>query len=155
MSTPEQTILRRREERRRYRERHQERVREANQKYQTEHREQITEKQALRRKADAEHARAVGRRAYAKDPEKCKRAVRKSLLKTKYGMTPEQVEEMRAFQDGKCLVCLEKRLLVVDHDHSTGKVRALLCNRCNCLLPESATPALLRRLAEYIEHFRS
>jgi hypothetical protein len=45
-------------------------------------------------------------------------------------------------QDGKCAICKqyetkvnskskETLMLSVDHSHRTGKVRALLCNRCN------------------------
>src|SRR5438874_538832 len=41
-------------------------------------------------------------------------------------------KQLYALQEGKCLIChtfLPK--LVVDHNHFTGKVRALLCPNCN------------------------
>jgi len=37
-------------------------------------------------------------------------------------------------QDGRCAICMNKSItlrLAVDHNHATGKVRALLCRRCN------------------------
>jgi len=38
-------------------------------------------------------------------------------------------------QQGRCAVCLNpNRRLLVDHDHSTGAVRGLLCTRCNNLV---------------------
>lgn len=57
---------------------------------------------------------------------------RKWALKSRYGMTPEQVKAMHAAQNGQCAVCkkdIEK--FHVDHDHNTGAVRGLLCHRCN------------------------
>jgi hypothetical protein len=61
---------------------------------------------------------------------------RKSHLKLKYAITPEQYATMLQEQGGKCAICgdaaesLPKQLLV-DHDHETSKVRGLLCPRCN------------------------
>lgn len=51
----------------------------------------------------------------------------------RYGLTPVQFREMYDQQGGKCAICQEapESGLVVDHDHSTGRVRALLCVRCN------------------------
>lgn len=51
-----------------------------------------------------------------------------------YGITPEQYERMVIEQDGKCAICEEKQPLLVDHDHRTGKLRKLLCRKCNSLL---------------------
>jgi len=57
-----------------------------------------------------------------------------------YGCSASQFDAMLAAQDGKCAICgsLETctqqsrlRTLAVDHDHVTGKIRALLCGGCN------------------------
>lgn len=49
-----------------------------------------------------------------------------------YGLTQEQFDALMDQQDGECAIC--QRLLtkpLVDHDHLTGTVRGLLCQRCN------------------------
>jgi hypothetical protein len=56
-----------------------------------------------------------------------------------YGLTKEQYNEMFIKQDGKCAICgkhqSELRIrLCVDHNHSNGKIRELLCSRCNLAL---------------------
>lgn len=48
-----------------------------------------------------------------------------------YGLTPEAYDEIYVSQQGLCLVCREQRALVIDHCHSTGIVRGLLCSNCN------------------------
>jgi hypothetical protein len=57
------------------------------------------------------------------------------LLKTKYNLTLQQFKEMMNNADCKCAICgnmlLELSNANVDHDHSTGKVRGILCNNCN------------------------
>jgi hypothetical protein len=63
-------------------------------------------------------------------------------LKKRYGITLEQYNEMAAAQRGKCAICgldpstvedwpPHHRVLHVDHDHTTGAIRSLLCNHCN------------------------
>jgi hypothetical protein len=66
-----------------------------------------------------------------KNPEKRRLASRRNKLKTQYGITIEQYDEMVLAQNGKCLICKNERKLVVDHSHVTGIVRGLLCNSCN------------------------
>jgi hypothetical protein len=64
---------------------------------------------------------------------------RKLDYRKKYGITLEQYNAMFANQNGCCLICnkhqkvLEKGL-AVDHCHTTGKVRGLLCSNCNLML---------------------
>lgn len=70
-------------------------------------------------------------------------------------------EGMMAAQGGKCVCCLEPLSRgigksAVDHDHITGKVRALLCGHCNRALgyvKENFDTAL--RLARYIQEHKN
>lgn len=56
----------------------------------------------------------------------------------KYGLTPQQREDLFQKQKGKCAICGTGFQTIasahVDHDHETGKVRGLLCNSCNLLI---------------------
>ena len=59
-------------------------------------------------------------------------------LKECYGMTIEEYEQRVDDQKGCCAICRKppknQRRLHVDHCHKTGKVRKLLCTRCNTSL---------------------
>lgn len=60
-----------------------------------------------------------------------------SSLKGKYGVSPSEYQAMLSVQGNKCYVCRRgpgNRRLCVDHDHATGKVRGLLCGKCNTYL---------------------
>jgi len=64
---------------------------------------------------------------------------RNNKLKKNYGITLDDYDEMLFEQGGKCVICgisenYLKRNLDVDHDHKTGKVRGLLCIKCNTTL---------------------
>lgn len=55
-------------------------------------------------------------------------------LKSRYGVTPAQYDAMVEAQGGQCSICGTApggEKLVVDHMHSTGRVRSLLCRKCN------------------------
>jgi len=61
-------------------------------------------------------------------------------LRSVYGITPADYDQMYEAQNGVCTICAwperakykgTLKRLAVDHDHRTGKVRALLCNGCN------------------------
>ena len=59
-----------------------------------------------------------------------------SILKRKFGITLEQYKKLFKEQNGVCAICgkeekIKNRSLAVDHNHKTGKIRGLLCNRCN------------------------
>ena len=68
---------------------------------------------------------------------------------------------MLAAQGGGCAICggqqttKGKNELSVDHCHTTGMVRGLLCNKCNQALGLSDDePGRLRMMADYIERSR-
>lgn len=88
---------------------------------------------------------ALWRRSY---PERARAAA----VKLNYGMTLMHVQAMREAQGGACAICGERSRLVVDHDHKTNRVRALLCGDCNSALGFAhESPLTLRRAADYIE----
>lgn len=87
---------------------------------------------------------------------------RKRRFARKYGLTEEDLSRMSEAQSGRCAVCgIDPKLatkrdryrcLYVDHDHATGKVRALLCNSCNLAIGHiKDNAALARALASYLE----
>ncbi|MGP4028028.1 endonuclease VII domain-containing protein [Actinomadura sp. 3N407] len=77
---------------------------------------------------------------------------RNYLLKLRYGLTEEQVEQMIAEQGGICVICLRAEAKHVDHDHMTGLVRRVLCFKCNGALGQfEDDPERLRLAAEYLE----
>lgn len=79
-------------------------------------------------------------------------SARNYLLKLRYGVTEEQVEQMIAEQGGICVICLRDEPKHVDHDHMTGLVRRILCFKCNGALGQfEDDPDRLRRAAEYLE----
>jgi hypothetical protein len=50
---------------------------------------------------------------------------------TQHGITMEKYDTLLLQQGGKCAICRKTVQLSIDHDHNTGKVRGLLCKRCN------------------------
>lgn len=86
-------------------------------------------------------------------------------MKTTYGLSADDYHAMLMAQGNKCAICARsfgddprsrKDLPHVDHSHSTGRVRALLCVRCNQgigLLREDAD--LLRSAITYLERHKS
>lgn len=106
------------------------------------------------RAANPERERELQRqsnaRQYKQDPVKHRRRVQAA----RYGLTVEEVQAMRWKQDDCCAVCGDRKPLQVDHCHSTGKVRAMLCNSCNVALGHAKDdPERLRRLIAYLESF--
>lgn len=63
---------------------------------------------------------------------------RKSYLRIKYGLTPEAYDAILQVQNGVCAICgglnpgkTADHSLAVDHSHVSGKIRGLLCIKCN------------------------
>lgn len=68
------------------------------------------------------------------------RGIRGLSLKPRYGITIAEYDSMLASQDGTCAICRRtpptNRILklAVDHNHATGEIRGLVCQRCNMAL---------------------
>ena len=95
-----------------------------------------------RKKRAREQAKAAkasrGQTNYERYQKGCPSRAAKSRewrLKNYYNMSSKDYDRLLDRQGGVCAICkgtcTEKSRLVVDHDHTTGKVRGLLCNPCN------------------------
>ena len=79
---------------------------------------------------------------------------------SKYNLTIEQYDELVLKQHNRCAICnihqVELiRRLSVDHDHTTGIIRGLLCHRCNLaigLVDESVE--ILKAAINYLEYYK-
>lgn len=118
------------------------------------------EKQRASNKAwiekNKERAKASQKRWRAKQDPSYNR--RKQLAK--YNLSLDDYDELLAAQNGKCAICLkspaENKNLNVDHCHTTGKVRGLLCFRCNFGLSYFAEDyENLTRAAEHVKGVRN
>lgn len=106
-----------------------------------------------------ERVRESSRRSYAKTYETTARTYR---LKKLYGLTRAEYDAMHAAQDGRCAICDREETalsnkadrvkgLSVDHCHDTGRIRGLLCGRCNSAIGLlNHDGALLRAAIAYL-----
>jgi len=88
----------------------------------------------------------------------CKDCVRNQTYLRKYGITLKQYESMLKDQNHKCYICNNKRngeiVFNIDHCHTTGKIRKILCNGCNRALGFFLDRSdWMRRGANYVEEY--
>ncbi len=92
---------------------------------------------------------------YLKNPEKYREMRFKMMMwRVGVGITYSEFKELLRKQKNGCAICGEaetKRRMSVDHCHRTGKVRGLLCQRCNTSLGGfKDNPALLKKAIKYL-----
>lgn len=116
------------------------------------------------------------RERYAQDPEYREREKAQAIannkahperkrngrLRAEFGITQQDYDAILLRQDGKCAICgatenhvnhpRKRKFLYVDHDHTTGKVRGLLCHNCNFGIGYfKDNPESLRQAAAYLD----
>lgn len=148
-----------------------ERVKEIKRAFRERHRDRIKAERAAASAANREKRNEAVRKWVAENPEMAAaQRVRGRLrsmqrkqggnLRLNYGITAEQYERLLLAQGGCCAICRKPndttrtKRLFVDHDHTTGRVRALLCHSCNAGLGYfKEDPALFLRAVAYIKAF--
>ena len=78
---------------------------------------------------------------------------RRRDARVKYGIEFEDYQRMYSEQEGKCSICsVEADRLNIDHCHTTGKVRGLLCWDCNVAIGKfKDNVALLQQAIHYLQ----
>ena len=99
------------------------------------------------RKIDKE--KFVGERAHKHENARTKRM---------YGITLEDITSKIKNQNNKCAVCGEDLIskgnnICVDHSHTSGKVRDILCRRCNMMVGYmEGSPQLVKDILMYLDY---
>ena len=148
------------EKARKWRAKNPERARAIAKKYAEQNVDKATKRRTAHRKANAEQERLT-RVAY-REANKEKIAAYTKEWKAKnpgyhrlhtHGLSIDDYNAILLRQDSKCGICREPLTgrTHVDHDHSTGKVRGVLCHGCNIGLGcYKDNPALLFAAAAYL-----
>ena len=114
----------------------------------------------------SEYAREKARKWRVDNPDRVK-AYRKANrmksymqeLRRKYGLSSDRFDNLMAVQGSACATCKmpfdwgdKQTKPHVDHCHDSGRVRGILCNRCNSVLGlVQDNKELLSALAGYLE----
>lgn len=89
------------------------------------------ERARQRRLIDPEGENAKQRQWRHNNIEAVREAERRRKLKSCYGLSLDDFNNLFQQQNGLCAICEEAEADCIDHNHTTGIVRALLCSHCN------------------------
>jgi hypothetical protein len=99
-----------------------------------------------------------------KNLEKNRKIRTDSARRTKFGLSPDEIDAILASQGGVCAICKKQetalgttgqlKRMSVDHCHKSGIIRGVLCNACNLTLGNAKDDiARLRGCVGYLERF--
>lgn len=87
--------------------------------------------------------------------DECRVWKRSQGWEKRYGLSLTDVEDLRAKTGGACPICLvftPTVSVVVDHCHLTGRVRGILCSKCNLVLGKfQESPEIVRSALDYLK----
>lgn len=148
-----------------------EKVKEHKRRFRARHRERIAAERAAEFQANKAKKYAVRQQWIDANPDMvAAQALRRRLrsmqrrlqsdMQYTYNVTAEQYQKIADAQGGVCAICKRPNVttrtkrLFVDHNHSTGRLRALLCHSCNAGLGYfKEDPALFARAIAYLKAF--
>lgn len=135
-----------------YREKHKERLAAQKKAYISANRQKHLEYHRAKYRANRERYREQSKAYRQANLDRIKDGERLR----KYGLTAEQYTELLRKQNERCAICGAKDAggrgsWHVDHCHSSGKIRDLLCHTCNVALGNfKDDPRLLVRAVSYL-----
>jgi hypothetical protein len=121
---------------------------------------EIQRRSNAKRRQDPE--RVVAIRAYqAQYRLENRQVLRDRERERRFGVSRREYAEMYKQQNGVCAICSQPetatrksvvKSLAVDHNHTTGKVRGLLCSACNTAIGKMReNPEILASAIQYLE----
>jgi Recombination endonuclease VII len=129
-------------------------VKEYQRKYVQEHKEEHNARGRDWKRKNKDKVNALARQYYSKHPQYFSAKRRAQRLRTSYGLSVAEFDALVEKQNKCCAICEKEfeRTPQVDHDHKTGKVRGLLCIKCNRALGLFADDSnVLKNAITYLE----
>lgn len=111
-------------------------------------------------KVTAQHKRANDKKRRDGYYIKNKDRIKDQYLTRLYGITLKEFNEILLEQDNQCAICgadkcASGKSFAVDHDHTTGKVRGLLCKKCNMGLGHfEDNLETIKNIMKYMEKYK-
>lgn len=82
---------------------------------------------------------------------RCKKCHAGDRRRLKHGIGVKDFQELALRQQNRCAICDLEKKLYLDHNHSTGNIRGLLCLNCNTGIGSlKDNPDILERARDYI-----
>jgi len=88
-----------------------------------------------------------------------KEKIKNSRLKRIYNISIDEYNNILLTQNNRCAICKKPldlqnpKHVHIDHDHKTGKVRGILCNKCNSAIGYlNDNIEYIKNALEYLEH---
>lgn len=102
---------------------------------------------------------AYSKERYQRNKDKYNKQERNRRIFNLYGITESEYTSLIAKQNGECAICGEAigitRKAFIDHNHSTGKARGLLCSKCNFGLGHfNDDVSLLQQAINYLSFYK-
>lgn len=121
----------------------------------------VKENQRRWRANNIEKIKQANKQWRIENPNKTKNSAwKKKGIKNNDGsyFTTDNYNELYRIQQGKCDICgkgedVMNKVFDVDHDHTTGIVRGLLCNRCNTSLGYFEQTEFYKKAKKYLIKF--
>jgi hypothetical protein len=130
-----------------YRDSNRSKLREYGRQHWSANKDRLRKQRAQTHAANPERKRAYSRKY--NNEHKVEIEVRRRTRK--YGLTPAGFDLLKKSQGNRCAICWRDAILMPDHCHFSGKVRGLLCKRCNTGLGQFKDNAdLVQRAAKYL-----
>lgn len=159
----------RKEQQHKYYQEHKEKILLRNKEYNLKHKEQVRINRIKSRDRRKDHFKEYDKTYYLEHIEHKKEYgknrpkrmyrdyARNYSLKKNYGIDIEIYNKMFLEQEGKCKLCHKhqeefKKRFFVDHDHKTGKIRGLVCYKCNTFLGYvDNNPEIILNIINYLK----
>lgn len=147
--------MRDKEQQKEYRQKNRKHIKDYSKEYQQRNREHLKEYGKEYRQRNREYIKEQQKEYWQRNKGYLKEQQKKCYYKKTYNLTLEEADKILLIQNYRCPICgksLIETRRCIDHNSKTGKVRGILCSKCNLGLGHfNDDLELLKKTIEYIK----